>query len=85
MELHQIKDKSLWRILDRLHCKTEVLKLLKSFTQFDWSKEIVRLTREIGEIKMGLEPDELVIWNRIQKKKKENERISEKLMPSSDS
>ena len=56
-------------IIDRLYCKTVVLAELKSFKQFDWSQEILRLTREIGEIKMGLDSYEQKLWERIWKHK----------------
>lgn len=85
MELHQIKGRGLRGVLYRLDAKIEVLKTLKSFTRFDWSKEILRLTREIGEIKAGLDSEGMAVWNRIQRKKKEDERINKKLMRSIDS
>ena len=57
-------------IMDRLWCKTEVLEQLKEFTHFDWSKEITRLTAEIGQIKMGFTEYEKKLWDRICMKKK---------------
>jgi len=72
MEIWQIKDRNLRMIMDSLYCKTEVLALLKTFTRADWSKEIIRLTAEIGQIKMGLDDYERGLWERIWKKKQEN-------------
>lgn len=56
-------------IIDRLYCKTVALEQLKTFTHSDWSREILRLTREIGEIKAGLAPYEQKIWERVWKKR----------------
>ena len=68
MEIWQIKDRSLRMTIDSLYCKTVVLNSMKSFTRFDWSKEILRLTRETGEIKMGLSDHERGLWDRVWKK-----------------
>jgi hypothetical protein len=63
--------------------------MLKDFvargSPFDWVKDITRLTREIGEIKMGLEPYELALWERIWKKKKKNKEIEKESMRFLDS
>jgi hypothetical protein len=67
MQIYQIKDRPLRMLMDSLWCKTEMLRTLKGFTQFDWSKEILRLTSEIGEIKGGLTDYELSLWNQIKK------------------
>jgi len=69
MEIWKIKDRSMRMIMDRLYCKTVMLNQLKGFTQFDWSKEILRLTREIGEIKSGFTPYEFNIWERVWRRK----------------
>lgn len=69
MEIWQIKDRNLRMIIDSLYCKTVVLDNMKSFTKFDWSKEILRLTAEIGQIKIGLSDYERGLWERIWKKK----------------
>jgi len=69
MDICKIKDRSLRMIMDRLYCKTKVLENLKTFTHADWSKEIIRLTAEIGQIKMGFTDYEEGLWKRIMKKK----------------
>ena len=69
MEIWQIKDRSLRMLIDRLYCKTVMLETLKPFTHADWSKEIIRLTSEIGQIKMGFTLYESDIWERVWKKK----------------
>ena len=74
MEIWKIKDRSLRMIIDRLYCKTVMLANLKSFTFSDWSKEILRLTREVGEIKGGLTEYELGLWERVWKKKQTDSR-----------
>lgn len=65
MKIADIKDRNLRMLIDSLYCKTIVLRDVKSFTKFDWSDLIKRLTREIGEIKMGLSSYERKLWNRI--------------------
>jgi len=71
MDIWKIKDRSLRMLMDRLYCKTVMLNKLKSFTHFNWSDEIVRLTTEIGQIKMGFTDYEKNLWERIWKKNKD--------------
>jgi len=69
MEIWEIKNRNTRMIMDSLYCKTKVLATLKNFTHADWSKEIIRLTAEIGQIKMGFTAYEEGLWKRIWKKK----------------
>jgi len=82
LKVHEVKDRNLRCILNGLWCKTEVLEQLKSFTHFDWSKDILRLTREIGDIKMGLDSEGLRTWERIEKAREEEKALNERLMRS---
>jgi len=59
---------------EKLQLKTDLLALLKTFIRYDWAEDILRLTREVKDLKKELAPEDLEAWEKIEKKMRAHER-----------